>query len=108
MERLQKDLISEKENLCVKSVLNVLLEAQCSKIHRKVQKFREIFFHKKIKKKFKILRLFIALFSNFRALCVEHYLRNHIHHVHKGLKKKRTGIKRDCPQCDKKLINWHR
>ena len=54
MERLQKDLISEKENLCVKSVQNVLLEAQCSKMCKNLQKFREIFFHKKIQKTFKI------------------------------------------------------
>ena len=62
MERHQKDLISEKENLCVKSVLNVLLEAQCSKIHKKVQKFREIFFHKKIKKKLRYVDFLLHYF----------------------------------------------
>ena len=37
MEWLQKDMNSEKKNLCVKNAQSVLLEAQCSKIRQKVQ-----------------------------------------------------------------------
>ena len=50
MERPLKDLISEKENLCVKSVQNVLLEAQCSKMCKNCKNFVKSFFTRKFKK----------------------------------------------------------
>ena len=59
------------------------------------------------KKFLRYLDSLLHYFSNFRALCLEHYLRKHIHDIHKGLKKKRREMPRDCPQCDKKLSTYN-